>query len=212
MKWNKLLAIALALVVLVTGTGVFAFAQGVDGLATPTEVSDGVRSVPDGQLPDGDDQPGQPEGKNGVDPEAPENQEPVDPAGKDTLPEETKPDETKLEPSPEGKQPEGNQENASSAVLPGNGAHMPENAGSADAEAFVSAYAYIPAGTVLYRDKLRDEELGEVVEDAVMLVREVTAFEKGSLYEAFFDTDLTVNEPSCEHAYFLETDLVRPDR
>ncbi len=75
MRWNKLLAMALALAVLVTGTGVFACAQSTDSLATPTEVSGGEGAVPEGPQPSGDEAPVLPEGvgsneANSADPES----------------------------------------------------------------------------------------------------------------------------------------------
>ncbi|MGN1021189.1 MAG: SH3 domain-containing protein [Aristaeellaceae bacterium] len=212
MKWNRLLAVALALVVLVTGTGVFAFAQGADGLATPTEVSDGENAAEpmllsdegESSAPGADADDGTSEDGASADPED------ADTGAGDAQPEATQPAASSGNEA--ARQPEDGQQDASSAVLPGNGAHLPENAGSADTDAFVSAYAYIPEGTVLYSDRDREEELGVVTKDAVMLVRELAPLDPGTLYEAFFDTEETAKQDSCEHAYFDATDLQRPDR
>lgn len=75
---------------------------------------------------------------------------------------------------------------------------------------YSSPYAYVEQGIELYSDAMRSIRIGTVAEDSVMLVYEVKAFETGSLYEAYFDTEISKLNENCEHAYFYSQPVERP--
>ncbi len=99
----------------------------------------------------------------------------------------------------------------SGAIVPGTAA--PEITVEPTEEIYISEYAFVPNGTVLYRDRERTEKLGELTADAVMLTYENTVYEEGILYEVYFDTEETYQTPICERAYFFRAEaLERPDQ
>lgn len=77
-----------------------------------------------------------------------------------------------------------------------------------EAPAYVAPYAYVPSGTSLFRDKARQEKLGQLLADTVMLVQRHSVYENGGvLYEAYFVTDQSLQDGGFEVAYFYSTNL-----
>lgn len=75
-------------------------------------------------------------------------------------------------------------------------------------EPYVSPYAEVSAGTILYRNRARTDQLGELLSDAIMLVREASVYEDGGvLYKAYFDTEQSIENGDYETAYFYSSSL-----
>lgn len=240
MNPKKLLALALVLVLALISTGVIAYAQSADDAATPAEITestpapDGGNEAPasengtgestdeteisnviipgEGVEPAGEDEsPEQP-----VEPEADPTEEPaMEPAPEQptpTLPseDESEADSTK-EPAAEQPTsplpPEGEPEIEPTETPTAEPTDVPETP-----EIYISPYAKVSGGTSLYKDMGRNEKLGELIGNTVMLVHEVSAYEQGSLYEAYFVTDESLQADACEHAYFFASSLELLDK
>ncbi len=70
-----------------------------------------------------------------------------------------------------------------------------------------SPYGIVPYGTVLYKDSARNEKLGELTDETVMLLNEIASYESGSLYETWFDTKESLQNEESEHAYFFSANV-----
>jgi hypothetical protein len=228
MNPKKLLALALALVLALISTGVIAYAQSAADEATPAEITestpapDGGNEEPASENGTGDDGAGVTEISNVIIPG-----EGVEPAGEDESPEQpVEPEQGVEENGVSDNEPEAEptQEPAveqPTSPLPPEGEPEAETteAPTADPtdvpeipEIYVSPYAKVTNGTSLYKDMGRNEKLGELIGDTVMLVHEVSTYEQGSLYEAYFVTDESLQADACEHAYFFASSLELLDK
>lgn len=228
MNPKKLLALALALVLALISTGVIAYAQSADDAATPAEITestpapDGGNEAPASENGTGEDGTGETEISNVIIPG-----EGVEPAGEDETPEQpVEPEQGVEENGASDNEPEAEptQEPAAeqpTPILPPEGEPEAEPTETPTAEPtdvpeipeiYVSPYAKVSNGTNLYKDMGRNEKLGELIGDTVMLVHEVSAYERGSLYEAYFVTDESLQADTCEHAYFFASSLELLDK
>lgn len=232
MNPKKLLALALALVLALISTGVIAYAQSADDAATPAEITestpapDGGNEAPASENGTGEAGTGETEISNviipgeGVEP-AGEDETPAQPVepeqgveengASDNAPEAEPTQEPAAEPVPEQPAPilppEGEPEVEPTETPTAEPTDVPEIP-----EIYVSPYAKVSNGTSLYKDMGRNEKLGELIGDTVMLVHEVSAYERGSLYEAYFVTDESLQADACEHAYFFASSLELLDK
>ena len=189
--------------------------------AGETEISNVI--IPgEGVEPAGEDktpeQPVEPEqgveenGASDTEPEAEPTQEPAAEQPTSPLPPEGEP-ETEPTETPTAEQPtsslppEGEPEIEPTETPAAEPTDVPEIP-----EIYVSPYAKVSSGTSLYKDMGRNEKLGELIGDTVMLVHEVSAYEQGSLYEAYFVTDESLQADACEHAYFFASSLELLDK
>ena len=228
MNPKKLLALALALVLALISTGVIAYAQSVDDTATPAEITestpapDGGNEAPASENGTGEDGTDETEISNVIIPG-----EGVEPAGEDETPEQpVEPEQGVEENGASDNEPEAEptQEPAveqPTSPLPPEGEPEAEPTETPTAEPtdvpetpeiYISPYAKVSSGTSLYKDMGRNEKLGELIGDTVMLVHEVSAYERGSLYEAHFVTDESLQADACEHAYFFASSLELLDK
>lgn len=193
---------------------------GEDG-AGETEISnviipgEGVEPAGEDESPEQPVEPEQGVEENGVsdnEPEAEPTQEPAVEQPTSPLPPEGEP-ETEPTETPTAEQPtsslppEGEPEAETTEAPTADPTDVPEIP-----EIYVSPYAKVSNGTSLYKDMGRNEKLGELVGDTVMLVHEVSAYERGSLYEAYFVTDESLQADACEHAYFFASSLELLDK
>lgn len=193
---------------------------GEDG-AGETEISnviipgEGVEPAGEDESPEQPVEPEQGVEENGVsdnEPEAEPTQEPAVEQPTSPLPPEGEP-ETEPTETPTAEQPtsslppEGEPEAETTEAPTADPTDVPEIP-----EIYVSPYAKVTNGTSLYKDMGRNEKLGELIGDTVMLVHEVSAYEQGSLYEAYFVTDESLQADACEHAYFFASSLELLDK
>ena len=233
MNPKKLLAVMLALVLILVSTGVLAYAQGLDGIATPSELGETADEAASEALspetPDAQEEPEEekPAGEDvsnvvvpggNADPEDEETDDPADiPAGELTDdPADIPAGELTDDPADEGTDdptdtPE-EPEDDSATVPEEEPTPAPDDDPEEEPEAASSAYAAVRGGTSLYRDRERTDKLGTLKGNTVMLVDEVRVYEGGSLYKAYFDTAETTQEGECAHAYFFASSLERLSR
>jgi len=193
---------------------------GEDG-AGETEISnviipgEGVEPAGEDESPEQPVEPEQGVEENGASDNAPEAEPTQEPAAKQPtspLPPEGEP-ETEPTETPTAEQPtsslppEGEPEAEPTETPTAEPTDVPEIP-----EVYVSPYAKVSSGTSLYKDMGRNEKLGELIGDTVMLVHEVSAYEQGSLYEAYFVTDESLQADACEHAYFFASSLELLDK
>lgn len=193
---------------------------GEDG-AGETEISnviipgEGVEPAGEDESPEQPVEPEQGVEENGVsdnEPEAEPTQEPAVEQPTSPLPPEGEP-ETEPTETPTAEQPtsslppEGEPEAETTEAPTADPTDVPEIP-----EIYVSPYAKVTNGTSLYKDMGRNEKLGELIGDTVMLVHEVSTYEQGSLYEAYFVTDESLQADACEHAYFFASSLELLDK
>ena len=204
MNPKKLLALALALVLALISTGAIAYAQSAD--AAPAEIAE---STPDGGMeapdPENEADAGETEISNVIIPGAIAETPEPEQGGEESVAPDVEPEiEPTEEPTP---------------TLPPESESAPTEAPTAEPtsapaipEIYVSPYASVSSGTILYKDASRNEKLGKLLDDAIMLVNEVAAYERGSVYEARFVTDESLQADACEHAYFFASSLELLDK